>query len=51
LHPAHRPAVLGRDDQKSDRAIDQITMSEDQLLRGMEMLTPMEPSSAIERRR
>ena len=46
-----RPAVLGRDDQRSDTAIDQITMSEDQLLRGMERLTPIEPSSAIERRR
>ena len=51
LHPVQRPAVLGRDDQKSDTAIDQITMSEDQLLRGMESLTPMEPSSAIERGR
>ena len=51
LPPARRPAVLGRDDQKSDAAIDQITMSEDQLLRGMESLTPLEPSTAIERRR
>ena len=39
-----RPA-LGRDDQGSDNVVDQITMSEEQLLRGMESLTPLEPSS------
>ena len=39
-----RPA-LGRDDQGSDNMVDQITMSEEQLLRGMESLTPLEPSS------
>ena len=40
-----RGGQLGRDDQSSDHAIDQITMSEEQLLRGMESLTPSEPSS------
>lgn len=45
LAPDRRPTVLGRDDQSSDTAVDQITMSEDQLLRGMESLTPTEPSS------
>lgn len=40
-----RRPVLGRDDQNSDNAVDQITMSEEQLLRGMESLTPSEPSS------
>lgn len=39
-----RPS-LGRDDQGSDNVVDQITMSEEQLLRGMESLTPLEPSS------
>ena len=46
LLPADRSRqTLGRDDQASDSAIDQITMSEEQLLRGMESLTPSEPSS------
>ncbi len=41
-----RRQTLGRDDQSSDTMVDQITMSEEQLLRGMESLTPSEPSSA-----
>ncbi|MGE5511074.1 MAG: DNA-directed RNA polymerase subunit omega [Bacteroidota bacterium] len=45
LAPDRRAAVLGRDDQNSDTVVDQITMSEDQLLRGMESLTPTEPSA------
>ena len=46
LLPADRSRqALGRDDQAMDSAIDQITMSEEQLLRGMESLTPSEPSS------
>ncbi len=45
LLPADRRPVLGRDEQASDLTIDQITMSEEQLLRGMESLTPSEPSS------
>ena len=40
-----RRPVLGRDEQSSDMIVDQITMSEEQLLRGMESLTPSEPSS------
>lgn len=44
LAPDRRP-VLGRDDQNADAVVDQITMSEEQLLRGMESLTPTEPSS------
>jgi DNA-directed RNA polymerase subunit omega len=44
--PADRRSVpLGRDDQTSDNAIDQISMSEEQLLRGMESMAPIEPSS------
>lgn len=45
LAPDRRPQTLGRDDQTSDMIVDQITMSEEQLLRGMESLTPSEPSS------
>ena len=45
LAPDRRPQSLGRDDQSSDMIVDQITMSEEQLLRGMESLTPSEPSS------
>jgi DNA-directed RNA polymerase subunit omega len=38
-----RRTLLGRDDQASDTVVDVIT--EEQLLRGMESLTPTEPSS------
>ncbi len=38
-----RRPMLGRDDQSSDATVDVIT--EEQLLRGMESLTPTEPSS------
>lgn len=40
-----RPATLGRDDQSSDMIVDQISMTEEQLLRAMESMTPSEPSS------
>ena len=38
-----RSPMLGRDDQASDNAVDVLT--EEQLLRGLESLTPTEPSS------
>jgi DNA-directed RNA polymerase subunit omega len=38
-----RRPMLGRDDPSADNAVDTIT--EEQLLRGMESLTPTEPSS------
>jgi DNA-directed RNA polymerase subunit omega len=41
--PQERRPVLGRDDQASDTQVDVIT--EEQLLRGMESLTPTEPSA------
>ena len=40
-----RRPTLGRDDQSSDMIVDQITMTEEQLLRAMESLTPSEPSN------
>jgi DNA-directed RNA polymerase subunit omega len=40
--PQERRPVLARDDQSSDTQIDVIT--EEQMLRGMESLTPTEPS-------
>lgn len=40
-----RRPILGRDDQTSDMLVDQITMTEEQLLRAMESMTPSEPSS------
>ena len=44
--PAERRApVLGRDDQNSDTQVD--VMTEEQLLRGLESLTPTEPSAAL----
>ena len=42
--PTHpRRPMLGRDDQSTDTAVDMIT--EDQLLRGLESLTPTDPSA------
>lgn len=38
-----RGPVLGRDDQSSDTVVD--VMTEEQLLRGLEALTPSEPSA------
>jgi len=43
LPPDRRGPVLGRDDHSSDTHID--TMTEEQLLRGLEALTPTEPSA------
>ena len=40
-----RSPLLGRDDQASDNVVDVLT--EEQLLRGMESLTPTEPSASI----
>lgn len=40
-----RRPTLGRDDQSSDMIVDQISMSEEQLLRAMESMTPSEPSA------
>ena len=41
--PVERRPILGRDDQATDTVVDVIT--EEQLLRGMESLTPTEPSA------
>jgi DNA-directed RNA polymerase subunit omega len=41
--PQERRPILGRDDQSTDTQVDVIT--EEQLLRGMESLTPTEPSA------
>ncbi|MGD9784927.1 MAG: DNA-directed RNA polymerase subunit omega [Hyphomicrobiaceae bacterium] len=44
LPPERRAPVLGRDDTNSDTHVD--VMTEEQLLRGLEALTPTEPSAA-----
>jgi DNA-directed RNA polymerase subunit omega len=44
MPPDRRAPVLGRDDQTSDAVVD--VMTEEQLLRGLESMTPTEPSSA-----
>ena len=49
LAPERRPMTLGRDDQSSDAVVDQITMSEEQLLRGMESSHP--DRAVVQRRR
>ncbi len=41
--PQDRRPTLGRDDQSTDNVVDVIT--EEQLLRGMESMTPTEPSA------
>lgn len=43
LPPERRAPVLGRDDQSSDSVVD--VMTEEQLLRGLESMTPTEPSA------
>jgi DNA-directed RNA polymerase subunit omega len=43
LPPERRAPVLGRDDQSSDSNVD--VMTEEQLLRGLESMTPTEPSA------
>jgi DNA-directed RNA polymerase subunit omega len=40
-----RAPILGRDDSTSDTQVDVLT--EEQLLRGLESMTPLEPSSSI----
>lgn len=43
LASERRSPILGRDDQSSDTQVDVLT--EEQLLRGLESMTPLEPSS------
>jgi DNA-directed RNA polymerase subunit omega len=43
MPPDRRAPVLGRDDQTSDAVVD--VMTEEQLLRGLESMTPTEPSA------
>jgi DNA-directed RNA polymerase subunit omega len=43
LPPERRAPVLGRDDENSDNVVD--VMTEEQLLRGLESMTPSEPSA------
>ncbi len=45
LPPDRRPPQLGRDDTASDAQVD--VMTEEQLLRGLESMTPLEPSANI----
>lgn len=43
--------VLGRDDRSSDSALDRVTMTEEELLRAMESLVPIEASVSSARQR
>lgn len=45
LPPDRRMSQLGRDDASSDSQVD--VMTEEQLLRGLESMTPLEPSANI----
>ncbi|MBY0561291.1 MULTISPECIES: DNA-directed RNA polymerase subunit omega [Hyphomicrobium] len=45
LPPERRAPMLGRDDLSSDTQVD--VMTEEQLLRGLESMTPLEPSANI----
>ncbi len=48
-----RPSAptLGRDDRRQDSAVDKVTMSEEELLRAMESLVPIEASVSSARQR
>jgi DNA-directed RNA polymerase subunit omega len=43
--------VLGRDDRRADTQVDRVTMSEEELLRAMESLVPIEASVSSARQR
>ena len=43
--------VLGRDDRRTDTQIDRVTLSEEELLRGLESIIPIEASASNARTR
>jgi DNA-directed RNA polymerase subunit omega len=47
----HSAPVLGRDDRRADTQVDRVTMSEEELLRAMESLVPIEASVSSARQR
>ena len=49
--PEKRAPVLARDDRRSDTAVDRVTMSEEEVLRGLESLIPIEASASTARQR
>ena len=49
--PESRTPVLGRDDRRSDSSVDRVTMSEEEVLRGLESLIPIEASASTARQR
>ena len=49
-HEARGP-VLARDDRRSDNAVDRVTMSEEEVLRGLESMIPIEASASTARQR
>ena len=49
-HEARGP-VLARDDRRSDTAVDRVTMSEEEVLRGLESMIPIEASASTARQR
>ena len=49
--PENRAPVLGRDDRRSDTAVDRVQMSEEEVLRGLESLIPIEASASTARQR
>lgn len=48
---ARSAPVLGRDDRNADTAIDRVSMTEEELLRAMESLVPIEASVSSARQR
>ena len=46
-----RGPILARDDRRSDTAVDRVTMSEEEVLRGMESMIPIEASASTARQR
>ena len=46
-----RTPLLGRDDRNRDTAVDRVQMSEEEVLRGLESLIPIEASASTARQR
>ena len=49
--PADRGPTLGRDDRRRDTEVDRVQMTEEEVLRGLESMIPIEASASTARQR
>jgi len=49
--PESSRPVLGRDDRRTDKVVDKVQMTEEEVLRGLESLIPIEASASTARQR